>query len=422
VSSNNVWIALEAGADPEVSARALRAAHQRVFADAAAPGAGVRTVIGASWRRALRAGVAPGDAAADPAAGVDDAALEERREASGLAAVLPIVRELVDVRAREARHLLIVTDAEGRVLWIEGARDLRASAERVELVPGALWDERSAGTNAMGTALAIDHPVQVFAAEHVRSSVHDWTCAAAPLRHPETGAVLGSIDLTAPARAVHPHSLALVTAAARAVQGLVPGLVVPSAPGVRLRALGEDRATVDVGGRQLVLSRRHSEIAVLLALHPEGLSAERLALDLFGESGKPVSVRAELSRLRRLLGPALLTQPYRFVPPVDADLLRVRADIAAGRPAAALTAYAGALLPSSEAPAIVDARRGLDSAVRAAVVASGEPTLLRRWVESPAGWHDLPAIQLVLRGRPMDPDLAMIGRRAARMRAEWDRT
>jgi hypothetical protein len=217
---------------------------------------------------------------------------------------------------------------------------------------------------------------------------------------------------------VHPHSLVLVTAAARALQTMLPELTVPSGPTVRLRALGGDRATIEVAGRELALSRRHSEIVALLALHPEGLTAEQLALELFGEQGKPVSVRAELSRLRRLLGPALHTQPYRFAAPLEADLLEVRDALDAGRPAAALAAYSGELLASSEAPGITEARRGLDSGVRAAVLASGDDALLRRWLDSPAGWHDLPALELLLRRRPMDPQLAMLGRRAQRLRAD----
>jgi hypothetical protein len=199
---------------------------------------------------------------------------------------------------------------------------------------------------------------------------------------------------------------------------MLPDLAVPSGPTVRLRALGGDRAMLEVAGRELVLSRRHSEIVVLLALHPEGLTAEQLALELFGEQGKPVSVRAELTRLRRLLGPALDTQPYRFVARLEADLLEVRDALDAGRPAAALAAYSGQLLMSSEAPGITEARRGLDSGVRAAVLASGDDDLLRRWVDSPAGWHDLPALDLLLRRRPMDPQLAMLGRRAERLRTE----
>jgi hypothetical protein len=411
----NVWVAVEAGADPAASARALRAAHDRFFAGGAADNNAVRSIIGASWRRSQRAGIAPGLCAAPV---LPDDALADHRARSGLANALPLVRELVGVSTRETHHLLIVTDIEGHLLWVDGASDLRRSAEHIGLVPGALWNESAAGTNAMGTALAVDHPVQVFAAEHVRSNVHGWTCAAAPVHDPATGALLGSIDLTAPASAVHPHSLVLITAAARALRTMLPDLAVPSGPTVRLRALGGDRAMLEVAGRELVLSRRHSEIVALLALHPEGLSAEQLALELFGEQGKPVSVRAELTRLRRLLGPALDTQPYRFAAPLEADLLEVGDALNAGRPAAALAAYSGQLLMSSEAPGISEARRGLDSGVRAAVLASGDDDLLRRWVDSPAGWHDLPALDLLLRRRPMDPQLAMLGRRAERLRAE----
>lgn len=417
MAAANVWVALEAGADLESSARLLGDAHGRFFTDGRAGCDAVRSVIAASWRRSVRAGVAP-EARANAPVVLDDEALARLRQRSGLAAALPIVRELVGADTREARHLLIVTDPEGHLLWVEGARELRHAAERVELVPGALWSEASAGTNAMGVALAVDHPVQVFAAEHVRSAVHGWTCAAAPIRDRASGALLGTIDLTAPARAAHPHSLALVTAAAHALRGLLPELAAPTAPALRLSALGRDRATLDVGGRRIVLRRRHSEIAVLLALHPDGLSAEQLALELFGEDGKPVSARAELSRLRRLLGPALETAPYRFAAPVDADFLDVRANLRHGRPRAALDAYAGELLPSSEAPGIAELRRGLDSAVRASVLASGDDDLLRAWLESPAGRRDLPALELLLRRRPMDPELAMLGRRAARLRAE----
>jgi hypothetical protein len=47
----------------------------------------------------------------------------------------------------------------------------------------------------------------------------------------------------------------------------------------------------------------------LLALHREGLTGEELTLALYGERGNPISTRAEMSRLRRLLGPALAGKP-----------------------------------------------------------------------------------------------------------------
>ena len=84
---------------------------------------------------------------------------------------------------------------------------------------GALWSESGAGTNAIGTALAADHAVQVFAAEHFNEVVQAWTCAAAPVHDPDTGEVLGVIDLTSKMSTVHPHSFAVAVATAGARRG-----------------------------------------------------------------------------------------------------------------------------------------------------------------------------------------------------------
>jgi hypothetical protein len=412
--SANPWVAVEAGADVPARERALRRLHEGFFAEATngERPAALRSVIAASWRRCRRAGVEP-EAGCAPLALAGDA-LVERRVQSGLAPAVPVLRELL---GHDSRHLLIVTDAAGHLLWVEGDRASRRLAERVSLVPGARWSEDAAGTNAMGTSIAVDHAVQVFSAEHVRAAVHGWTCAAAPLHAAGSGGLMGCVDLTGPANTVHPHSLALVAAAAHAASGLLA----PSAPSERavsIRALGTNRASVELDGRALTLSPRHSEIVVLLAAHERGLSAEQLALELFGEHGKPVSVRAELSRLRRLLGAVLDADPYRLAVPVEADFLDVRRRIDDAQPGPALAPYPGLLLPRSEAPGIVEMRRGLDSGVRRSVLAAGDDELLRRWLQSPAGRDDLPGLEILLRRRGDDPTLALLGRRAARLRSE----
>ncbi len=93
----------------------------------------------------------------------------------------------------------------------------------MNFVEGALWDEEHAGTNAPGTALAVDHEVQIFATEHFRHTVQDWTCAAAPIHDPATGQILGALDITGGDVVAHPHSLALVLAAARVAETRLPG-------------------------------------------------------------------------------------------------------------------------------------------------------------------------------------------------------
>jgi len=415
------WLAVEAGADLVARQQRLHRAHETFFGgatDCGGESGSVRSVIAASWRRSQRAGVEPEASAGCAPDRLDADGLAARRSESGLEPAVPLLRELLGAHACDAHHLLIVTDAAGHLLWVEGDRVTRGRAERIELAPGALWSEAASGTNAMGTSLAVDHPVQVFSAEHVRAAVHGLTCSAAPLHDSRTGELMGSVDLTGPANTVHPHSLALVTAAALAVaRFLVPTSPV-SGRAVRVHALATDNATIALPDRTLTLSRRHSEIVVLLAAHERGLSAEQLALELFGERGKPVSARAELSRLRRLLGRELDANPYRLTDRVEADFLDVRRAIEEGRAASALGRYPGPLLPRSEAPGVLELRRGLDAGVRGTVFRTGDDAMLKRWLESPAGRDDLPGLELLLGRRPGDPTLAMLGRHAARLRSE----
>ncbi|WP_137145824.1 GAF domain-containing protein [Mycolicibacterium sp. CR10] len=68
------------------------------------------------------------------------------------------------------------------------------------------------------------------------------------------------------------------------------------------------------------LSLRHAEILLALALSPQGRSAPELAEDLYGDRTRVVTVRAEMSRLRKLFAGLLVAQPYRFAGSVALDV------------------------------------------------------------------------------------------------------
>ncbi|MBE8473314.1 GAF domain-containing protein [Streptomyces justiciae] len=90
------------------------------------------------------------------------------------------------------------------------------------------------------------------------------------------------------------------------------------------------------------LSPRHAELLYLLALHRTGRSAAGLAEDLFGDPGRTVTVRAEMSRVRRYLGGFLEHRPYRFCEDAEIEVL--------------LPDDPRDLLPHSTAPAVVGKR------------------------------------------------------------------
>ncbi|WP_461030798.1 GAF domain-containing protein, partial [Streptomyces sparsus] len=283
-----------------------------------------------------------------------DAELAARRAAHPLADVMPLVRELLGTIAQDGAHLLSVCDESGRMLWVEGHPQVLRHAERMNFVPGARWAEPYSGTNAPGTALAVDHPVQIFAAEHYCHAVQKWTCAAAPVHDPHSRRIIGAVDITGGDHLATPQSLALVQATARAAEAHLAALATRPAGG-HLQALGRDEILLrPASGAPLRLGRRHSEIVVLLTAHPDGLTGDQLATELYGERDiHPVTLRAELSRLRALLGNCLASRPYRLTTAWHGDWRAVGDAVARGDLGAAVAAYRGPLLPLSEAPGVL---------------------------------------------------------------------
>lgn len=417
VPVRNPWLALEAGADPAERAGAVRRAHSSFLSDGTV-GAFVRPVVADSWRRCAGARICPDELARVE---LTDGDLAHYRSEHPLARVMPLVRELLGSIADDGAHLLSVCDENGRMLWVEGHSQVRRQAERMNFVPGAGWSERSIGTNAPGTALAVDHAVQIFSAEHYCHPVQAWTCAAAPIHDPYTRRIIGAVDITGGDHLAAPQSLALVQATARAAEAQLAALG-PVADRPRLQVLGRDEAVLYGRGTSdgsLRLGRRHSEIVTLLAAHPEGLDGESLALQLYGERDvHPVTLRAELSRLRHLLGPLLLSRPYRLGSAVDTDAALVAASLGAADVRGALAVYRGPLLPASEAPGVVRLRRRLEDRLRQALLLERDPELLRDWASAAWGEDDLEVWEALLATSSL-AERASAAARVSALRAEY---
>ncbi|MGN9789537.1 GAF domain-containing protein [Streptomyces sp. OZ13] len=388
------------------------------------PMVGPRADIDESWQRMLRRGLDPDR---DRRAGLLPLEeLERRRLASPLLEVLPVLREGLVSMAEGAQHIMVVADAEGRLLWREGSAAVLRKGDSHGFVVGADWKEELVGTNGVGTPLVSRRPVQVHSAEHFVSTHHTWTCAGAPITDPRDGRLIGVVDISGPLSTMHPATLALVTSVARlaeaelrnrhhealdrlrsvaapllgrlggravavdangwpaAVTGMAPPGRLPLPSSVRagrlwLPSLGLctleplpggwlirlDEASPDAAepGRVVLdlsrprrpcvtvtgasgswsheLSPRHAELLYVLARFRDGRSAAQLAQDLFEDPTRTVTVRAEMSRLRRHLAQVLAHRPYRFSEEVEVELVLPERPVD--------------LLPHSSAPAV---RRG----------------------------------------------------------------
>lgn len=372
--------------------------------DAAARPGRARRVVAESWERAKSNDLDPERLL--PHLEVGEDVLAEFRRAHPLAPVLPVIRKLL-VRDVEGSGLLVaVGDEMGRLLWVEGDSAAKRAAEQMRFVEGAGWSERQVGTSAPGTAIELDHGIQIHDSEHFNRLVHGWSCTAVPVHDPETRRIIGVIDITGDARAVDPHALPLIEATAAAAEAELMVLRLralrerptPEAPtvvtgfgsrrparrrAVSLHVLGRDTGELiapEAAG-SVELSLRHSEIVTLLAWHREGLSAARLAELVYGDDAATVTLRAEIVRLRRILGAVeggidLESRPYRLSAPLELDVHHVLSLLDRGAHRVALAAYRGALLPGSESPGIDEIRTALRIRLREAMLSDAAVDVL----------------------------------------------
>ncbi|WP_327088646.1 GAF domain-containing protein [Nonomuraea sp. NBC_01738] len=186
-------------------------------------------------------------------------------------------------------------------------------------------------------------------------------------------------------------------------------------PTLQLRLLGEGTPTATIGGRKLTLSLRHAEILALLALHPRGLTAEQLSFYLYGDDGNPVTIRAEIHRLRAQLGATVTAKPYRLTVPLEADFLHLMRILNNASAKAVARAYPGPLLPRSESPELRRARDELEVQVRAHLLRNGSPDDLWTYAQTANGRDDLQILERISTSLPNSDHRAITAR--TRLRA-----
>ena len=127
------------------------------------------------------------------------------------------------------------------------------------------------------------------------------------------------------------------------------------------------------------------------------MSADALCADLHGDGGSVSSVRVEVSRLRKLLGPWIDTDRYRLTCDVETDVRRIEGLLAGGaraRGRRGLPRPAAAHAPRR--PASQRERERLDTWLRQAVMTADDPEALWAWVHTPTGEDDLGAWKRLL--------------------------
>ncbi|MGQ0710998.1 MAG: sigma-54-dependent Fis family transcriptional regulator [Rhodoferax sp.] len=249
-------------------ALAVRQARQHVLEHGSAPQGWEDALLVRSWQRSAQAGLQP-SGALWTLTQHDSTTLRQSlaRNHALVAHARPVMEFLLE-QVRHTASVVVLADREGMLVHTLGDAPFLERAERVALACGASWAEAHRGTNAIGTALAEGLPVVVHGAEHYLERNAFLTCAAAPIWG-ATGELLGTVDISGDQRGGHPHTLGLVSAAARMIENRLLRAQFARTPLLSLHAQPEGVGSV-------------GEALLAVAEHGTLVGANRAALGLLG--------------------------------------------------------------------------------------------------------------------------------------------
>ena len=175
----------------------------------------VSEIIKESWERCRAFGV---DREHGKGKRVSEPEMDEifKKNEGLMSVAIPLMKRMYQV-VKGSGFSVMLTDGNGYVLETIGDEDIMKKAEELNFLKGAIWTEEAVGTNAIGTAIHIDQPLQTIGTQHYCKTQHSWTCSAAPI-HDEKGNVIGCIDMSGESGKAHIHTLGMVITAAYSIE------------------------------------------------------------------------------------------------------------------------------------------------------------------------------------------------------------
>ncbi|SHJ94282.1 PAS domain S-box-containing protein [Clostridium cavendishii DSM 21758] len=174
----------------------------------------IRKDILESWIRCKKYGVSPMGGKGKNKNNDIKALIERNLELINVAkSVMESIYKIVE----GSGFAIILSDKEGYILEVIGDKDIMERVNELNFLRGELWSEEAVGTNAIGTALYLNKPMQTIGAEHFGSDQHSWTCSASPI-YDEDRNVIGCINMAGNYYDAHSHTLGIVTSAAESIQ------------------------------------------------------------------------------------------------------------------------------------------------------------------------------------------------------------
>ncbi|NHU49641.1 hypothetical protein G9373_44950, partial [Rhodococcus sp. A14] len=169
---------------------------------ASVPASLVAEEIEQSWRRSVSHRV-------DPGAGPH--ILGEIDPDSAILRAAGRILDQWQTNLTDSRMTLFLADEDGRIVSrrIVDTQDERA-LDQANAVEGFDFSEQALGTNGLGTPIESRGIVFVRGTEHFNDALAQLACAGAPIKHPITGRIVGSLSITSHIDVASPLMVAMV--------------------------------------------------------------------------------------------------------------------------------------------------------------------------------------------------------------------
>ncbi|MEF7612948.1 sigma-54-dependent Fis family transcriptional regulator [Aquincola sp. MAHUQ-54] len=161
----------------------------------------------------------------------------------------------------DAESAVVLTDTDGAIVHMVSSPEFAAESAPLGLRVGAVWSEREAGTNGMGTCLASASPVSIRREDHFFSQFTGLTCSAVPVFDP-SGEIAAVLDVTSRSSLMQQHLLVLLGMTARMIENRLIDRRFSNAHPLHFHSrpefvytLHEGKLAVDGDGRVLAANR-----------------------------------------------------------------------------------------------------------------------------------------------------------------------
>ncbi|QED49657.1 EAL domain-containing protein [Cytobacillus dafuensis] len=143
---------------------------------------------------------------------------EKRKSYSEILSVVSFFSNKLLDSLRGTPILVVVSDAVGYLLDIEGDESIIATIQQFGIRPGSLFTQEDTGTNVVSLALQQKHPISIVGTQHYHTFLHEIACYGTAFHYTDENNLLGSVSIMMPIQFQNPLFLTMLTQAVDSIE------------------------------------------------------------------------------------------------------------------------------------------------------------------------------------------------------------